>query len=48
MPSSFYEQYLIFAHILASGHRELSSINISVQSHALERTHVISSGSITS
>lgn len=35
------ETYLIFAHILASSHRELSSIDISIQSDTLERTLII-------
>lgn len=33
--------YLVLANILASGHRELSPIDISIQSHTLERTHTI-------
>lgn len=35
------DTYLVFAHILASGHGELSSIDISIQSDTLERTLII-------
>lgn len=33
--------YLVFTNILTSGHRELSSIDISIQSHTLGRTETI-------
>lgn len=35
------DSYLVFTNILSSGHRELSSIDISIQSHTLERTETI-------
>lgn len=38
--------YLVLANILASSHRELSSIDISIQSDTLERTDMIISESI--
>lgn len=34
------DSYLVLSNILASGHRELSSIDISIESHTLERTQV--------
>jgi len=37
--------YLVLANILSSGHRELSSIDISIQSHTLEKNERIASES---